>query len=152
MKKQVVTIMDQSRKSSEREKAALRQAQEALELKETAVAEALRATAREDYMLDLMTEASQDMAGALRCIFLFPRHSSYVFVISYFSWLTLGSFLDAVTQDQRVDARVEVLLRLARQSGSDFWASEDQLDELFASRIVLLKSESSAISLATLWL
>jgi hypothetical protein len=47
--------MDQSRKSSEREKTALRQAQEALEWKETTVAEALRATTREDYMLDLMT-------------------------------------------------------------------------------------------------
>jgi hypothetical protein len=40
MKKQAITIMDQSRKSSERENAALRRAQEALELKETAVAEA----------------------------------------------------------------------------------------------------------------
>jgi hypothetical protein len=46
MKKQVITVIDQSRKSSDREKAALRQAQEALELKETAVAEALRATTR----------------------------------------------------------------------------------------------------------
>jgi hypothetical protein len=71
MKKHAVTIMDQSRKSSDREKAALRQAQEALELKETTVAEALRATTRANYMLDLMTEASQDMAGTLHCIFPF---------------------------------------------------------------------------------
>jgi uncharacterized protein involved in exopolysaccharide biosynthesis len=63
MKKQAITIMDQSRKSSDRERTALRQAQEALELKETAVADALRATTREDYMLNLITEASQDMAG-----------------------------------------------------------------------------------------
>jgi tRNA U34 5-carboxymethylaminomethyl modifying GTPase MnmE/TrmE len=63
MKKQAITSMDQSRKSSEREKTALRQAQEALELKESAVADALRATTHEDYMLNLMTEASQDMAG-----------------------------------------------------------------------------------------
>jgi hypothetical protein len=76
MKKQAIIVMDQSRKSSDREKSALRQAQEALELKETAVAEALRATTREDYMLDLMTEASQDMAGTLRCIIPFPRHCS----------------------------------------------------------------------------
>jgi hypothetical protein len=48
------------------------------------------------------------------------------FVISYFSLLALGSFVDAVTEDQRVDTRVEVLLRLASQSGSDFWASEDR--------------------------
>jgi hypothetical protein len=126
MKKQAVTIMDQSRKSSEREKAALRQAQEALELKETAVAEALRATSRQDYMLDLMTEGSQDMAGALRCIFLFSSTFLVCFLISYFSWSTLRSFLDVVTEDQCVDARVEVLLRLARQSGCDFWASEDR--------------------------
>jgi hypothetical protein len=76
MKKQAITIMDKSCKSSECEKAALQQPQESLELKETAVAEALRATTREDYMLDLMTEASQDMAGMLCCIFLFPRYCS----------------------------------------------------------------------------
>jgi hypothetical protein len=40
--------------------------------------------------------------------------------------LALGSFLDAVIEDQHVDARVEVLLRLARQSSSDFRASEDR--------------------------
>jgi hypothetical protein len=63
MKKQAIIIMDQSHKSSEHEKTALRQAQEALELKDSAVADALRATTREDYMLNLITEASQDMAG-----------------------------------------------------------------------------------------
>ena len=78
--------MDQSRKSSEREKTALRQAQEALELKEAAVAEALQATSRENYMLDLMTDASLDMAGTLRSILLFPRQCSYVFVMLLFFW------------------------------------------------------------------
>ena len=63
MKRQAVVIMDQSRKSLERERAALQQAQETLELKETATAEALRATIREEYMLDLLTNASLDMAG-----------------------------------------------------------------------------------------
>ena len=66
MKKQAVTVMDQSRKSLDREQAALQQAQEALKLKESAAADALRAITREDYMLDLMTDASQDMAGMLR--------------------------------------------------------------------------------------
>jgi hypothetical protein len=51
MKKQAITIMDQSRKSSERERAALRQAQEALELKESAVADASRAVKRENICL-----------------------------------------------------------------------------------------------------
>ena len=69
MKKQAITVMDQSRKSSDRERAALRQAQEALELKESAAADASRAIKRENYMLDLMTDASQDMAGMLCCRF-----------------------------------------------------------------------------------
>jgi hypothetical protein len=57
--------MDQSRKSSDREQAALRQAQEDLELKESASANASRYAQRESYMLDLMTDASQDMSGML---------------------------------------------------------------------------------------
>jgi hypothetical protein len=69
--------MDQSRKSSEREKVALKQAQDALELREPAVAEALKATSRENYMLDLMTDASLDMVGTLRFILFFPRQCSY---------------------------------------------------------------------------
>jgi hypothetical protein len=55
--------MEQSRKSSEREKIALQQAHEALALKEAAVDEAMQGTSREDDMLELMTEASLDMAG-----------------------------------------------------------------------------------------
>ena len=85
MKKQAITVMDQSRKSFEREKTALRQAQEALELKETAVAEALQAAARENYMLELLTDASLDMAGMLAslllllsiCAFFIPHCSLY---------------------------------------------------------------------------
>jgi hypothetical protein len=72
MKKQVVTVMDHSHKSSDCEQAALRQAQEALELKEYAAVNASRSSQRESYMLDLMTDASQDMAGTLllSCCFL----------------------------------------------------------------------------------
>jgi hypothetical protein len=80
MKKQSIIVMDQYRKSFEQEKIALQQAQEALELKETAVAEATQATSRENYMLDLMTDASLDMAGMLHLftlllllMFLFSR-------------------------------------------------------------------------------
>ena len=75
MKRQAVAVMDQSRKSSDREQAALQQAQETLRLKESATAEALRATKREEYMLDLLTDASQDMAGMLH---LFSLLSFYV--------------------------------------------------------------------------
>lgn len=65
MRKHAVIVMDQSRKSSDHEQAALRQAHEALELKESATASASRAAQHESYMLDLMTDASQDMAGML---------------------------------------------------------------------------------------
>jgi hypothetical protein len=85
MKKQVVTVLAQYRKSSDREQAALHQAQEALELKESATANASRATQRESYMLDLMTDASQDMAGMLllsSCfidVFMYPSLCYIVF-------------------------------------------------------------------------
>ena len=65
MKKQTLVIMEQSRKLSEREKLAQQQAQEAVTLKEAAVAEAAQAASRENYMLELMTDASLDMAGIL---------------------------------------------------------------------------------------
>ncbi|KAM0893482.1 hypothetical protein ACQ4PT_025098 [Festuca glaucescens] len=99
MKKQTVTILEQSRKSSDREQTALRQAQEALELKETATSNAARSAQRESYMLDLMTDASQDMAGA---------------------------FLDTSAEEQRVNSRVETLLRLAKANDIDFWADESR--------------------------
>ena len=57
--------MDQSRNSSEKEKVALQQAQEAIAAKETDVAEAVQATSRENFMLELMTEASLELAGIL---------------------------------------------------------------------------------------
>nr|XP_051229963.1 uncharacterized protein LOC127347856 [Lolium perenne] len=63
MKKQALVIMEQSRKSSEREKLALQQAQEALALKETAVTEAAEASSRENYMLQLMSDSSLDMTA-----------------------------------------------------------------------------------------
>jgi hypothetical protein len=44
MKKQELVVMEQSLKSSEREKIALQQAQEALALKEAVVTEAAQAT------------------------------------------------------------------------------------------------------------
>jgi hypothetical protein len=69
MKKHVVIVMEQSRKSLDHERTSLRQAHEALELKESAAADASRAAQRESYMLDLMTDASQDMAG-MRLFFL----------------------------------------------------------------------------------
>jgi hypothetical protein len=66
MKKQSLMIMEQSRKSSEREKIALQQARDAIAEKETAVAEAAVASARENVMLQLLTDASLDMTGMLQ--------------------------------------------------------------------------------------
>jgi hypothetical protein len=69
-KKQSLKLMEQSRGSSEREKIALQQAQTAIAEKETAVAEketavveAAAAASREDSMLQLLIDASLDMAG-----------------------------------------------------------------------------------------
>ncbi|KAK1609760.1 hypothetical protein QYE76_033433 [Lolium multiflorum] len=62
MKKQSLMLMEQSRKSSEKEKAALQQAQDAITEKDAVVAEAAAATSRENFMLELLTDASLDMA------------------------------------------------------------------------------------------
>ena len=62
-KKQTLVMMEQSRKSSEAEKVALQQAREAVAAKEIAVSEAEKAVTRENFMLELMNEASADMSG-----------------------------------------------------------------------------------------
>jgi hypothetical protein len=126
MKKQTLTVLEQSRKSSDREQAALRQAQESLELKETATANAARSVQRENYMLDLMTDASQDMAGKLLLPRLFPHCSSIFIPVLYcfFPLFLVGAFLDAAAEEQRVNARVESLTHLARANDIDFWADE----------------------------
>jgi hypothetical protein len=128
MKKRAVTVMDQSRKSSDREQTALRQAQEALELKESATTSALRAARRECYMLDLVTDASQDMAGNPSFFLLIRLYFSYSFLcyIYFFVMLLTGSFLDSAAEEQRVNSRVEALCRLARSNDVDFWADKDR--------------------------
>jgi hypothetical protein len=89
------------------------------------VAEASQATSRENYMLDLMTDASLDMAGMLR--FITPYTICMcLFHTSLFPLTLLGSFLDAATEDQRVDARSEVLVQLALQNNASFWSSPDR--------------------------
>jgi arginine deiminase len=76
LKKQAVTALDQARKSSDRKQTALLQAQESLKSEKTAAAKAIRSAERENYMLDLMTDSSQDMAGAL----LFPLQTKLSFL------------------------------------------------------------------------
>ena len=78
-KKQTLVIMEQSRKLSEREKLAQQQAQEAVTLKEAAVAEAAQTASRENYMLELMTDASLDMAGILPKLLKIPLYCLLAF-------------------------------------------------------------------------
>ena len=63
-------MMEQSRKASEQEELALQQAQDAMTEKDAAVAEAAAATSRENSMLQLLTDASLDMAGKFHCLYL----------------------------------------------------------------------------------
>ena len=44
--------------------------------------------------------------------------------------IRLGSFLDAAVEDQRVDARAEVLIRLAQQNNASFWSSPDRTRQI----------------------
>jgi hypothetical protein len=65
LKKQTMTALDQAKKSAEREQTALLQTQKSLDLEKAATSQAKRAAERENYLLDLMTDASEDMAGML---------------------------------------------------------------------------------------
>ncbi|KAK1627633.1 hypothetical protein QYE76_001948 [Lolium multiflorum] len=60
--KKSLILMEQSRESSEKEKIALQQAQDAITDKDAAIAEADAAASRENSMLQLLTDASLDMA------------------------------------------------------------------------------------------
>jgi hypothetical protein len=69
-------------------------------------------------MLDLMTDASQHMAGMRIlscCSFYVLRVLCHVVLLV----LLVGSFLDAAAEEQRVNSRVEVL-QLARKNNIDF--------------------------------
>jgi septal ring-binding cell division protein DamX len=63
--------MEQSRKSSDREKAAFQQVEEARKLKDAAQAEAAKSASREEYMLQLLSDASEDIAGMMLRQFLY---------------------------------------------------------------------------------
>ncbi|KAK1667816.1 hypothetical protein QYE76_055975 [Lolium multiflorum] len=102
-KKQTLMMMEQSHKASEAEKIALQQAQEAMAAKETAVSEAEKATTRENFMLELMNEASVDMSG---------------------------SFLDTAAEEERVNARTNLLVNLSLDHGSLFWATPERTRQI----------------------
>jgi hypothetical protein len=123
MKKQTMTALEQARKSSDHEQIALRQAQESLELEKTATSNAARFVQRENYMLDLLIDASQDMAGTLSLLFHIAFLCLSVCYIA-FSLSPLGAFLDTAAEEQRVNLRGDSLLRLARDNNIYFWADE----------------------------
>ncbi|KAK1660899.1 hypothetical protein QYE76_049058 [Lolium multiflorum] len=102
-KKQTLVIMEQSRKASEAEKIALQQVQEAMAAKGIAVSEAEKATTRENFMLELMNEASADMSG---------------------------SFLDAAAEEERVNTRKNLLVNLSLDHGSLFWATPERTRQI----------------------
>src|SRR5215208_6687927 len=43
---------------------------------------------------------------------------------------TIGAFLDPITEDERVEARSNVLLRLARDHGSTFWGTPERTRQI----------------------
>ncbi|KAK1620839.1 hypothetical protein QYE76_026356 [Lolium multiflorum] len=102
-KKQTLVMMEKSRKSSEAEKIALQQACEAMAAKEIAASEAEKATTRENFMLELMSEASADMSG---------------------------SFADAVAEEERVNTRTNFLVNLSLDHGSLFWATPERTRQI----------------------
>ena len=66
LKAQCLTAIVQAKKLSEREKATLLQAKESVESAQAALRKSTQAANREEYMLELMTTASQDMIGNSR--------------------------------------------------------------------------------------
>ncbi|KAM0887183.1 hypothetical protein ACQ4PT_029227 [Festuca glaucescens] len=93
--RKLIAILDP--RSSASASTAQTEAQESLELEKTATSNAARSGQRENYMLDLMTDASQDMAG---------------------------DFLDTAAEERRVNLRVDSLLHLARDNNIAFLADE----------------------------
>jgi hypothetical protein len=129
VKKQALTAMDQIRKSLESERAAIEKVREALEPRDSAIAEVSRATKRENFMLELMTDASEDMAGMSS--YHIPLFSFYSTFEAYdMSALLVGSFLDTAAEEQRVNSRVNVLLGLSKKNNIDFWAGEDRARQI----------------------
>ena len=83
LKTQCLSALAQAKKSSEREEAALVQARESVESAQIATLKLNQAAQREEYMLELMTTASQDMMGNF---FESPRAETSS---GYFNRLTL---------------------------------------------------------------
>ena len=66
LKGKIVTALDQLKSASEHEESALLQAKQAAENEQMAVANLSHAAGREEYLLELMSTASEDMIGKPR--------------------------------------------------------------------------------------
>jgi hypothetical protein len=76
-------------------------------------------------MLDLMTDASQDMAGTFLSSHHFPTTFLSLFVYYIvFPLSPVGAFLDTAAEVHRVNLWVDSLLRLAKDNNIDFWADK----------------------------
>jgi hypothetical protein len=65
------------------------------------------------------------MAGMLLLFYCSLAIFSVPFLVLQFSFLLfIGAFVDDAAEEQRVNARVENLLRLAKSHGVNFWADE----------------------------
>jgi pyruvate formate-lyase activating enzyme-like uncharacterized protein len=115
MKKQTMNVMEQAQKYSDREQLALRQAQESLELEKTATSNTARFVQWENYMLDLMTDASEDMAVTFFIVSSLPHFLSLVVYYIAFSLSPVCAFLNTAAEEQRVNLCVDSLLSCQRQ-------------------------------------
>jgi hypothetical protein len=97
--------------------------------KEIAASEAEKATTRENFMLELMNEASADMSGMLASSSdIFHLHAmslkGFPFVV------LIGSFTDAAAEEERVNARTNLLVNLSLDHGSLFWATPERTRQI----------------------
>jgi hypothetical protein len=94
-----MTALEQERKSLDREQTALRRAQESVEPEKTATSSAACSVQRENYMFDLMTNASQHMAGTFFHLSIprLPFMSLSMYYIGFFL-SPACSFLDTAAE------------------------------------------------------
>ena len=82
-----------------------------------ALSKVKRAAEREDYLLELISRASDDMLCKFRKA---PKSLSWSQIFEFFS-SSAGAQLDSVTEEERVKARMNALMEISVRIGSDFW-------------------------------
>src|SRR4051794_19465393 len=103
-----MAALDQSVKSSEHKLSALHAAKDSAEAEQAANAKLAHSLEHEQYMIELMNDASREVAAKfLQNFFLFSL-CLVLMVPSY----SEGSFHDAQAEEERINRRVEALTRL----------------------------------------